>query len=233
MTYDICKRGLAIVIAIISMMLASTYAQEIEAPNYAHIHHTISNSKSPNYYPMLMSKYIANDTTLSLEQYRHLYYGFSLQEDFVPYQKNSSQLLEIRQQLTQSKGNAELCPKAIEIAKSCLDNNPFDIPAIATIAIAYLQMGDTLSYSLWNTKQEGLLDAIISSGDGGSPESAFHVINIEHEYEVVQRLGLVVEKDSICSEDIEYLKVKENAEDEVGFYFNFGACSQIYRKKYK
>ena len=187
-------------------------AQEVEAPDYRQIRTQIQNAKGPNYYPTLMRRYLANDTTLSLLQYRALYYGFTLQEDFVPYQAERKQLFEVRKSLSQSKGNPKLCPEAIKVSQAALDDNPFDLMAIQTMAFAYLQLRDTVSYQLWNDKQNSLLDAIISSGDGETQESAIHVINIEHEYEVLNRLGLKIEKDSLCSNQVEYIRVKENAE---------------------
>ena len=208
-------------------------AQEIEEPDYNQIKQTISNSRSHNYYPALMRRYIENDTTLTLEQYRNLYYGYTLQEDFVPYKGQKKQLLDARKKFTKAKGEGTLAPEMIRIAKASLDDNPFDIPAINIIAVSYLQIGDTVQYNVWDIKQKGLLDAILSSGDGSEPSSAFHVIDLEHEYEVLNRLGLTVESDSIVNDNVEYLKVKPNAENERGFYFNFGKCREIYKKKYE
>lgn len=208
-------------------------AQEIEEPDYQQIRQSISNSRSPNHYPSLMRRYVENDTTLTLEQYRDLYYGYTLQEDFVPYKGHSKQLIEARRRFVESKANANLSPEMIRIAKASLDDNPFDIPAINIIAASYLVMGDTVQYNIWDIKQKGILDAILSTGDGSEPSSAFHVIDIEHEYEVLNRLGLQVESDSLVNDHVEYLKVKENSEDEKGFYFNFGACKEIYKKKYQ
>ena len=208
-------------------------AQEIEEPDYQQIRQAISNHRSPNYYPALMRRYVECDTTLTLEQYRNLYYGYSLQEDFVPYKSNNPKLLEARRRFTESKGDSNLAPEMIRVAQASLDDNPFDIPAINIIAASYLQIGDTVQYRIWDIKQKGLLDAILSTGDGAEPSSAFHVIDIEHEYEVLNRLGLQVECDSLVNDNIEYLKVRENAEGEDGFYFNFGACRNIYRKKYE
>lgn len=208
-------------------------AQEIDSPNYQLIRQLTANSKSPSYYPKLMERYVQNDSTLSLEDYRNLYYGFTLREDFVPYQLEKQQLFDVRRRLVREHGNPAVCPEAIKVAQSVLDDNPFDIPAIAVISISYLQMGDTLNYHLWDIKQQGLLDAISSSGDGETPRSAFHVISVEHEYEVLNRLGLELEKDSIVGNNIEYLRVKENAENIEGIYFNFDACANIYNKKYK
>ena len=208
-------------------------AQEIEEPDYHKIRQAISNSRSSNYYPALMRRYCDNDTTLTLEQYRNLYYGYTLQEDFVPYKEQKKQLTDARRRFIASKGQSTLAPEMIRIAQSALDDNPFDIPAINIIAVSYLQIGDTVQYRVWDIKQKGILDAILSSGDGEEPESAFHVIDLEHEYEVLQRLGVTVESDSLVNDRIEYLKVKENAENENGFYFNFGACGDIYKKKYE
>lgn len=208
-------------------------AQEVEAPDYKAIRSSILNAKGQNYYPSLMRRYMANDTTLTLEQVRNLYYGFALQEDFVPYQTEKKELYEVRRRLVKEKGNPRHCPEAIRISQTALDDNPFDLLAISTISFAYLQLQDTLSYHLWNDKQTSILDAIVSSGDGETKETAFHVINIEHEYEVLNRMGLQIEADSLCSDKIEYLKVKDNAEDIPGLYFNFGTCREAYKKRYE
>ena len=220
-------------ILIILTAATSLFAQEMAAPDYKRIRSDIQNSKGPNYYPTLMRRYMANDTTLSMEQYRALYYGYSLQEDFVPYQRASQRVFDVRHKFNQSKGNKKYCPEAIQVCQEAIDDNPFDLLAISTLSFAYLQLQDTVSYQLWTDKQNSLLDAIVSSGDGETMESAIHVISIEHEYEVISRLGLQVDKDSLCNEQIEYIKVKENAEDIPGLYFNFGACRSVYRKRYE
>ena len=217
----------------VSCISTVAFAQETEDPDYQQIRQAISNHRSVNYYPTLMRRYIENDTTLSLEQYRYLYYGYSLQEDFVPYKGHLPRLVEARRQFTESRGDSNLAHEMIKVAQASLDDNPFDIPAINIVAASYLQIGDTVQYRVWDIKQKGLLDAILSSGDGAEPSSAFHVIDIEHEYEVLNRLGLQIEADSLVNDNVEYLKVRENAEGEKGFYFNFGACRNIYRKKYE
>ena len=212
---------------------SSMIAQEIQAPDYREIRASIQNAKGPNYYPQLMRRYLENDTTLTMEQYRALYYGFTLQEDFVPYQQERQKLFDIRRELVKNNGSKKICPEAIKISKEALDDNPFDLLAISTLAFSYLQLNDTVSYNLWNDKQNSLLDAIVSSGDGEDIESAIHVINIEHEYEVLNRLGLKIEKDSLCSNQVEYIRVKENAEEIPGIFFNFGACRSVYKKRYE
>lgn len=208
-------------------------AQEVSEPDYTEIKRATSNRKSPHFFRKLMDRYLQNDTTLSLQQYRYLYYGFTQQEDFKPYQGEKQALIDCRRNMLKNVADKNLCKQALEIAQNVLDDNPFHLPAISMMTLAYLQLGDTISYNKWDIKQKGILDAILSSGDGDTPETAFHVTNIEHEYEIINRLGLHIESDSLCGENIEYLKVKENSSGERGFYFNFEACNKVYRKKYE
>lgn len=221
--------------ALCSMALTvlQSQAQEVQGPDYRAIRASIQNSKGPNYYPTLMRRYLENDTTLTIEQYRHLYYGYTLQEDFIPYQKERKALFDIRREIVKTHGSKKACGDAINISKQALDDNPFDLLAISTMAFSYMQLNDSTSHKLWSDKQNSLLDAIISSGDGEDKAGAIHVINLEDEYEVLNRLGLQIESDSLCNDQVEYLKVKPNADDIPGVYFNFGACRSVYRKKYE
>lgn len=225
------KHLLALFLLAITSLTA--LSQEVSAPNYREIRNSIQNSKGPLYYPMLMKRYVQNDTTLTLEQYRALYFGYTLQEDYVPYQHEHEELYDIRRRIVDTNGDSHVCADAIRVSQSALDDNPFDLLAIATLTFSYQQLKDSVNYNRWNEKQRSLLDAIVSSGDGDQESSAFHVISLEHEYEVLGRLGLQIESDSLCNESVEYLRVKPNAEDIRGVYFNFGACRQAYRRKYE
>jgi hypothetical protein len=223
-------------LALFTACAAQVVAQEFAEPDFREIKQAITNTKSPNYYPKLLNRYLKNDSTLSLQQYRYLYYGFTLQEDFVPYQSATQALLGLRDEMVNSAGTDKqksVCANAVQAAGNALADNPFDLLAIGTMAIAKLQNGDTTAYELWNAKQTSLLDVILSSGDGDAPESAFYVINIEHEYEIINRLGLVVESDSLCNDRVEYLRVRENADGERGFFFNFSPCRKVYKAKYE
>jgi hypothetical protein len=217
-------------------MAQRAIAQEFAEPDFREIKQAIANTKSPNYYPKLMNRYLKNDSTLSLQQYRYLYYGFTLQEDFVPYQSATQALLALRDQMVETPSGdrkTTVCNNAVQAAQNALADNPFDMLAIGTMAIAQLQRGDTAAFELWNAKQNSLLDVILSSGDGDAAETAFHVINIEHEYEIINRLGLIVESDSLCNDRVEFLRVRENADGERGFFFNFSPCSKVYKTKYE
>lgn len=222
-----------IIAALVAMTSGVAMAQEVSAPDYRAIRTSIQNAKGPNYYPHLMSRYVKNDTTLTIEQYRALYYGYTLREDYVPYQRTHKALTDIRQRIVDSNGDSKVCAEALKVSQTALEDNPFDLLAIATMTFSYQQLKDTMNYAAWNDKQNSLLDAIVSSGDGEEITSPIHVIDIEHEYEVLNRLGLQIESDSLCNDHVEYLKVLPNAEDIEGVYFDFSACRQAYRRKYE
>lgn len=228
------RKTLSLVSLFLSLCVVAPLAAQGEAaPDYTKIRQITTDSKDPSYYPVLMQKFIDCDTTLTLEDYRNLYYGFALREDYIPYQRENKEILAIRRKLIADTCNVDLCPKAIKISKEALSDNPFDLIALSIIPVCYLQIGDTTNYHLWNDKLHGILDAINSSGNGESAETAIHVINIQHEYEIFNRLNLELDQVEVVNAQTEFIRAKENTDSIKGVYFNFGVCSNLYRKKYK
>jgi len=219
---------------VMSLSVSLLHAQETDAPDYQLIGRQIHSSKSSFFYPTLMARYAECDTTLTLEEYRILYYGYVLQEDYVPYQEENQEVLRARLRLARSGASLPDCQEAISVAEKALLNNPFDLPSLSILPICYLQLGDSLRYQLWNGKLHGVLEAIRSSGDGESVQTAMHVINVEHEYEILNRMGLELDQiEVVAGQQTDFVRVKENTENIKGIYFNFGACAKYYRKKYE
>lgn len=227
------RQHLLPLILLLSVAALPLAAQEMAEPDYREIKIITTNRKSSNFYPKLMERYLAGDTTLTLQQYRYLYYGFTLQEDFVPYQDEPLPLIDCRRNLVATAADPTFCLTAIDIARRALDDDPFHLTAISIMAIAHLQIGDTATATLWNIKRTNILEAIQSSGDGQTPETAYHVTHISHEYDVINSLGITVVSDSVCGDGVEYLRVQENAIGEDGFFFNYKACDKVWRKKYR
>ena len=213
--------------------LFSLNAQDANVPDYNQIKRIITDSNSNSYYPTLLSRFNECDTTLTLEDYRTLYYGFALREDYIPYQREDSTVLEVRRKLIDNNIDADYCPQAIQIAQEALNSNPFDLIALSIIPICYLQTGDSTNYKLWDNKLHGILDAINSSGDGETAETAIHIINIEHEYEVFNRLRLELDQVEKINNQTEFIRAKDNPDNIKGLYFNFSACSKVYSIKYR
>ena len=75
----------------LTLGLASVSAAEknnFQAPDFQAIKTETLNPDSKYYYPKLIAKFHSNDTTMTLDEYRHLYYGYMFQEDYNPYRKS-------------------------------------------------------------------------------------------------------------------------------------------------
>ena len=62
----------------LTLGLASVSAAEknnFQAPDFQAIKTETLNPDSKYYYPKLIAKFHSNDTTMTLDEYRHLYYG--------------------------------------------------------------------------------------------------------------------------------------------------------------
>ena len=59
-----------------------------EKPDMDSIKATVSDPKSPYYYPKLMKLFETRDTSMTHDQFRHLYLGYIFQEDYNPYRRS-------------------------------------------------------------------------------------------------------------------------------------------------
>lgn len=64
---------------------SSTRKIKVEKPDFEKIARETRDPRSEFYFPKLMKIYNRNDTSMSHEQYRHLYLGYLFQEDYDPY----------------------------------------------------------------------------------------------------------------------------------------------------
>ena len=50
-------------------------------PDIEAVRQAVQNPESPCFYPRLIARYMQRDTTLTTEEYRYLYLGYSFQDD--------------------------------------------------------------------------------------------------------------------------------------------------------
>jgi hypothetical protein len=76
-----------------------------------------------------------------------------------------------------------------------------------------------------------LLDALLSTGDGVSIQTAYYVINTSHEYYLLSMYGLQFTSQALI-EGCDYMQVSENEYGIEGIYFNVSACFRALNKMY-
>jgi hypothetical protein len=68
----------------------SAFAQQeiIGKPNYKKIKKSIQKKSSEFYYPVLMERFKNGDSTMTIDEKRHLYYGFTFEDSYSPYSRS-------------------------------------------------------------------------------------------------------------------------------------------------
>ncbi len=215
--------------SIITLLATTT----ISPPDFNKINRAINDSQSPYYYPDLMKKFLSNDTTMTLPEFRHLYYGYALQEDYTPYRIQTAIPQTIKQLYANNiERTPEVCDSLVAYAHKCLNNVPFDLFQMHILQICLTEQGNEEEAALWNYRFNGILQAILSSGDGKSPETAWHVIFTTEEYSVINLQGHLVTEHIFVEPYFDYIAVKKNPINVEGFYFNILKILEIERQKH-
>ncbi len=195
-------------------------AEEFKKPDYKQIEKNTGDKKSPLYFNTLMERYKKADSTMTIEEKRHLYYGYSYQDKYSPYSISDAQqdLNEILQKEATDKKTFE---KLIKVSAKVLEDYPFSIRIKEFRMYAYKQLGKHKEAKAEEIQASIIIDAILSTGDGSSPENSFHVINTSNEYEILDILGFRFGGDQELVESrYDYLSLAENSYNIKGFYFD-------------
>lgn len=231
-----------IISAIILAMAASflpAHAQTLldklpqETPDFDSIEVEITDRASPYYYPRLMEEFERNDTTMKLDKYRRLYYGALLREDFDPYRPSGAHTADPALHTNYSLLTREECDTIIRYSQNVLADNPFDLVQIYNLSRALKARGRTSLAEIWTYKLRQLLMAILSSGNGTEMETAWYVIEPQHEYILLNALGLTAKKQIFIDPCYDYITVTDSEGRDVGgFYFNISAPLEEYWRKH-
>lgn len=225
------KRYLLILLLIMNQVV---YSQDYEPkkPDYKKIGKAV-NSKSSKYcYPSLMKRYLKSDSTFSLNERRHLYYGYTFQSGYNPYGFSAFND-SIRAILNKDSLVRTDYDRILIFTDSLLLLNPFDVKALNNRLLVYDYREDENEFMKNVIKLNVIFDAILSSGDGMTPETAFYVIETHHEYEVLNLLGFKFGGQQSLIGTSDYLTVRNNQYMIEGFYFDVSPCLKHLGMKFK
>jgi hypothetical protein len=205
--------------------LFSATAQQSEKypkPDYADIEKLTSDKSSAFYYSNLFEKYSANDTTLSPRDYWMLYYGYYFNKAYVPLQ-TTEYAGRIMQVLNKPSLSASDWKEVDRYSKMNLEANPFDLKGLNIAWIAQRQLGDSAAARVYFVKLKNIVEVILSTGDGLTESTALHVLDIAHEYDILNILGYEFDGDhNQTAQRSDYLTVKANAQNLSGLFFSSG-----------
>jgi hypothetical protein len=209
-----------LIVILLTTIFSSIKSQErtFQAPDYEKISLEIQDSSSIYYYPKLMSRLAAYDTTLTIVDYRHLYYGYIFQKEYQPYWKSSEEEKLVK--FYRSKKISEKdYDKIIELASHSINEFPFDLRQMNFMGYIYHLKGEEEMSLKVNRRFHGIFGAIMSTGDGKSCETSFHVISVSHEYVFLNFFQFTMTSQALTG-DCDYLSFEKDQRNVDGVYFN-------------
>jgi len=209
-----------------SILSISLIAQEIETypVDYASISTEIQDASSTLYYPKLIAKYEAGSSELSIEEKRHIYYGYTHQSGYNPFERSNYLDSVITISNAGSWTNADF-ENLNRLTSKILDANPMDIFALSNKLAATQKLGLQNEYDITYNQIMTLLDAIMSSGNGMSLDTPYVVISNSDEFEMIRVLGFQYGGEHQLIENIDYLNLIENQFDYKGLFFDNRAAT--------
>ena len=183
---------------------------------------------SPYYYPPLMLRYMHGDTTLTLEDYHYLYYGYAYQPEYKPLEPITAadRLLDVlaRHPEPDSAAAAEIIVQAREVMKS----DPFSPANLNFMTYAYGLLGDKEQERLSADRFRKVTATILASGDGLSEKTPWHVLSFSHITDIIDQMQLRTKKPMIVSRSVEFVPLLVRNGKVKGYYFDY---SRVYWKK--
>lgn len=214
------NRTLLILILFLLSAVSQAQSEQFEKPDLATIKRNIGNKQSPYFFPGLMKRFLAGDSTMNLEEKRHLYFGYAYQD--TPYDEKASEFRDSLKTVL-NKDSMEITDydKILYYSGKILKSNPFDIRVRRYQTFAYKKTLQLAEADKNHIRNGILFDAIISTGNGISKEKAMHVIDINSEYAMITLLGLTYgNSQTLVDMQYDYLKVEKNKYDIEGLYFD-------------
>ncbi|GAL87304.1 putative uncharacterized protein [Sporocytophaga myxococcoides] len=185
------KSGLIICFLLLFGVL-SIQGQQIDVKE---IELAIKNPESRFFYPLLLKRFNSLDTTLKKEDFKHLYYGFAFRENYFPFEMD-----ELEKRL-KDLNYAKKFEDVIDLADSIGHSVPTDLTVLFEKSYALRSLAKKEEVIV-RSKYNVLLKAVLASGDGKSPETAYQVVFFGDEMEVLSALGFrILERQTILKDN--------------------------------
>ncbi len=208
--------------------------QALGRPDLEAIARESVNENSRFYYPRLLKSFLANDTTMTPEEFQYFYYGTFFQEDYDPYRDapNPALLQELLPVYAKEKRTRADREKMLDYALQVIDDNPVDLRQLTNRIYVYEQNRKYDLAKIWQFKLNHLLLVIAASGTGADPDNAFVVVYPQHEYDFLNLSGMTASDQHFEPPHYDYIAVRDKKGNPTGYYFNIGELLRQYFVKH-
>lgn len=215
-----------IVLFLLLVVAGSAHAQI--APDNEQILRGTINSSSEHYFPLIHSKYMSGDTTLTLNDYHYLYYGYAYNDSYNPLEAIPAETMVLSLLEGDIKGDTVRAKELLRRCKEVMKADPFSPKNLNFMTYAYSVLGDDINAEISADRFNKVIKTILASGTGLREKSPYHVLWSSHAADVIAYKKLQVRKRQIISRTVEYIGLVEKDGNVKGYFFDFG---RMYWKK--
>ncbi len=168
-----------------------------------------------------MKRYLQGDTKMTRDEGRYLYFGYIYQQGYEPTDTSSYNNL-----LAKTLAKGAFTPSdyndILQYSSALLLEDPFNLRALNAKLLVLAQRDDSEEYKKVSQQRRIVQDAIVSTGDGMSDNTAFYVIKVAHQFDILPFLGYTYggEDKIIRGKKVNYLTLGENRFGVERVYFN-------------
>jgi hypothetical protein len=188
------------------------------------------NTDGEYFYPRMMERYMAGDSTLTARHYHYLYFGYAYTDAYDAHKELPG--LAVMSDIFRAAGDNPTHADAlilIEAGRQNMQVDPFSPSNINMMTWAYEAAGDTLNAVLSADRFRKIVGAIEGSGSGLRENSPWHILRFSHAEDVVAAKGFKVVNRQVRKMDIEYLQLAPNRERIKGYFIDF---SRVYSRPF-
>lgn len=166
----IMKKTLLLLICCVHIV-TTAFAKDFLLPDYEGIQ-----AMGQSNYNLLLNRFQAQDTTLSIQDFQAIYYGSAF------YGAPSSGMSMKRlNAIYEADGNEGV----IMYVDSLLSESPLNLGALRMRFIAAYNANDSITTSKYLWQYDRLMDAVYATGDALTEETALHVVCVNDEYTIM------------------------------------------------
>jgi uncharacterized protein YfeS len=213
-----------VTIILLFLFVINTKAQDsaykFDKIDYLNICKEVNNQASNYYLPKLLDRFSKFDTTMKYQEYFYLYYGYSCSDNYTPYP--SSKYEDTLKTLFKNNNDKSILNrKMLEYCPKIFKELPLEMKYYEYYAMANIYNGDTAKAEKIFRCVSGIYDAIMNTGDGKTEATAFHVIYVENEYELIRFLDMEPNyEQTLTKSTCDLLGIKPNKFNITSLYFN-------------
>lgn len=212
------------------LLLLSCTAAGARVPLESELRARIESPDSAQYYPALMARYRAADTTLTADDYHCLYYGYAYQPEYRPLDTDPAldrffaAIGELNVDVPDPANLAEI----LAAGEATLERDPFSPQVLNLMAFAHSLLRNDDKAQQYFTRMNRVLQTIADSGDGLTEKSPRHILMFSHAFDLLGSENLPYGDSRIVSRTVEYIPLRHKTDGVKGYYFDY---SRIYSKK--